>query len=399
MRRPLLTLLLLGSCLAAPSAEAATPPKQPEQGPGGSDYKITEVTKRGIGTASAGTYVFHGAEQAAEPRPVVIFLHSWGAVSPGIYGGWIDHLARKGNLVLFPRFQEVNRSRPADASTLAATLVKSALEALADDASARPDLKRVAVIGHSAGVPIALNLAAGAAESEIPVPKLIFGVMPGGIASSESERGILLRDLSNIDASTLLIMMSGDRDYLPSDRAARKILQDATAVPASRKLFMRAASDDHGYPALTAALASPGSPKPDYEATAIKLPPDPPKDPKQKNTWRWSADMALTGPQTILTQQLANSGTDTLDYLAYWKTFDMAAAAAFAGRDAAALRRDPKFIDMGSWSDGWPVRRLTADMPKGEGPEEKQERGPRRRLNFAPTETKHSLSEFLSGRS
>jgi hypothetical protein len=194
-------------------------------------------------------------------------------------------------------------------------------------------------------------------------------------------------------------MMSGDRDYLPIDRAARKILQETTAIPANRKLFMRAASDDHGYPALTAALASPGSPKADYNASAIKLPPDPPKDPKQKNTWRWSADMALTGPQTILTQQLANSGTDTLDYLAYWKTFDMAAAAAFAGRDAAALRRDPKFIDMGTWSDGWPVRRLSADMPKVEGQEEKQERGPRRRLNFAPTETKHSLSEFLSGRS
>jgi hypothetical protein len=193
--------------------------------------------------------------------------------------------------------------------------------------------------------------------------------------------------------------MSGDRDYLPSDRASRRILQEATAVPTTRKLFMRAGSDDHGYPALTAALASPGAPKPDYDAASIKIPPDPPKDPKQRSTWRWSADMALTGPQTILTQQLQNSGTDTLDYLAYWKTFDMAAAAAFAGRDATALRRDPKFIDMGSWSDGWPVRRLSAEMPKVEGQEEKPERGPRRRLNLGPAETKQSLSGFLGGRS
>ena len=109
--------------------------------------------------------------------------------------------------------------------------------------------------------------------------------------------------------------------------------------------------------------------------------------------------MALTGPQTILTQQLGNNGTDTLDYLAYWKTFDMAAEAAFAGRDAAFLRRDPKFIDMGSWSDGWPVRRLSAEMPKVEGQDDKQERGPRRRLNFAPSDTKQSLAEPLSGRS
>lgn len=399
MRRALSLIVLLGSCFAAPSAFAATPPKQPAQGPGGADYKVSDVAKRGIGTVSAGTFAFHDAAEAAAPRPVVVFLHSWGAVNPALYGGWIDHLARKGNLVLFPRFQEVNRSRPADASALAARLVRSALDALAEDASARPDPTRVAFIGHSGGVPIALNLAAGAKDSGLPAPKLIFGLMPGGIASSEKDRGIMLQDLSAIDAGTLLITMSGDRDYLPSDRASRRILQETTAIPASRKLFMRASSDDHGFPALTATLASPGSPKPDYDASAIKFAPDPPRDPKQKNTWRWSADMALTGPQTILTQQLGNNGTDTLDYLAFWKTFDMAAEAAFAGRDATGLARDPKFVDMGSWSDGWPVRRLSAQIPKIEGQQEKPERGPRRRLNLGPPETKQGFMEFLSSRS
>jgi dienelactone hydrolase len=395
MRRSLLPVLLFGMCFAAPPVQAATPPQQPEQGPGGRDYKSTEIVKRAIGTASSGTFVFHGADAPAKPRPVVVFLHSWGAVNPAIYGGWIDHLARKGYLVLFPRFQEVNRSRPADASNLAEDLIQNALSALAEDPNARPDREHVAFIGHSAGVPIALNLAAGAGSGKVPAPKLIFGLMPGGIASDEKERGILLRDLSAVDPATLLITMSGDRDYLPGDKASRRILQEASAVPATRKLFMRAGSDDHGFPAMTATLASPGSPKPDYDASAIKMPPDPPRDPKQKNTWRWSADMSLSGPQTILTQQLENNGTDTLDYLAFWKTFDMAADAAFAGKDAAALVRDPKFIDMGTWSDGWPVRRLSAQMPKVEGQDNKQEQGPRRRLNMAPTETRQGLSDFI----
>ncbi len=90
---------------------------------------------------------------AATPRPVVVFLHSWGAVNPALYGGWIEHLARKGNLVLYPRFQDVNRSRPADASALAANLIKTSLEALANDPQAKPDVTRVAFIGHLAGVP------------------------------------------------------------------------------------------------------------------------------------------------------------------------------------------------------------------------------------------------------
>ena len=381
MRRPLLALLLLGSWWCGP-ASGATPPKQPETGPGGVDYVSAEVVKRAVGRASAPPFVFHAADDGDAKRPVVVFLHSWGAANPQFYGGWIEHLARKGNLVLFPRFQEVNRTRPADATDLASALVKDALAELADDPAARPDPGRTALIGHLAGVPLAMNLAAGAKDTGLPAPKLILGIMPGGIASSEKDRGILLRDLSEIGPSTLIVTMSGDRDHHPSDRASRLLLEATSAVPATRKLFMRVGSDSHGFPSLTATLASPGSPKEAYDSGRIKLPPDPPRDPKQRNTWRWTADMALSGPQTIITQQLGNNGTDALDYFAYWKTFDMAAEAAFSGKDAAALARNPTFIDMGAWSDGWPVRRMSAQMPKTEGQEEaRPERGPRRRLN------------------
>jgi dienelactone hydrolase len=396
MRRSLITFALLGSCLAAPAAFAASPPQQPEKGPGSADYKIAEVIKTGTGIVSSGSYVFYGNDTPASPRPVVVLFHSWGAVNPALYGGFIDHLARKGYLVILPRFQEVNRSRPADASLTAEMLVNDALAQLNSDPKAKPDFNRVAYIGHSAGVPLALNVAASAKGGMMPAPKLVFGFMPGGIAANEKERGIMLRDLSTVDPSTLIIAMSGDREHLPSDRASRRLFEATSGVPIGRKLFMRASSDDHGYPALTATLASPGSPKPEYDASTIKLQPDPPKDPKQKNTWKWSADMALSGPQTILTQQLGNNGTDTLDYLAFWKTFEMAAEAAFAGKDASVLMRDPKFIDMGNWSDGWPVRRLSAQTPKLEGQEKQDEQGPRRKINLAPSETKQGgLNDFI----
>ena len=81
----------------------------------------------------------------------MVFIHAWGQPNPQAYGGWIEHLARKGNLVLFPKYQEVNRTRPADASASAAGLVKDALAALADDADAKPDMRKVAVVGHLAG--------------------------------------------------------------------------------------------------------------------------------------------------------------------------------------------------------------------------------------------------------
>ncbi|ACA20595.1 conserved hypothetical protein [Methylobacterium sp. 4-46] len=359
-------VLTLGLCAGIGQAGAATPPAQPKEGPGGQAYTASSVVKRALGRTGAITFAFYGSGPApAEGRPVAVVLHAWGAVNPQSYGSWIEHLAREGYLVLFPRFQEVNRTRPADASAAATRMVKEALDALAGDPEAKPDPARLALIGHLAGVPIAANLAADAAEAGLPAPKLIFGAMPGGIARDEKTRGIALHDLSRIAPGTLLITIIGDRDARAADLAARRLMRETAAVPPARKLLMRVLSDDHGFPALSATLASPAGSNAAYDAAAIKLPPEPPKDQKQKPPpFKWSADMALTGEQTTLVAQINAAGTDTLDYLGFWKTFDMAAAAAFAGQDAASLKANPRFTDMERWSDGWPVRRLAAESPR-----------------------------------
>jgi len=362
----------LALALAASStlALAATPPAQPKEGPGGSDYVASEVTKRAIGDASASSFVFHAASAAASPRPVVVFLHAWGAVNPQGYGGLIEHLARKGYLVIWPRYQEVGKTRPADATANASNLVKAAFAALESDAEAKPDPSRVAYVGHLAGAPLAMNLAAQAKTDGLPVPKLVMALTPGGIASDAKSRGILLSDLKQIDPATLIVAMTGDRDHLPSDRAVKRLLKEAEAVPNERKLIVRALSDDHGFPALSATLASPGAPKETYDGTKIKLPLTAPAgDPRAKRqAQKWSPDVVLTGEQTVLVSQIGNNATDALDYLGYWKILEMAAKAAFSGKDAQALRNDPSLTDMGRWSDTWPMKRLTAEFPRAEAP-------------------------------
>ena len=105
--------------------------------------------------------------------------------------------------------------------------------------------------------------------------------MPGGIASDAKARGVQLRDLAQIPSETLLVTVIGDRDARAADLAARRLLREASAVPPERKLFLRALSDDHGFPALTATLTSPAAFDAAFDAGAIKLPPEPPRDPKQ----------------------------------------------------------------------------------------------------------------------
>ncbi len=157
--------------------------------------------------------------------------------------------------------------------------------------------------------------------------------------------------------------MIGDRDANASDRASKRIIKEAENVPPNRKLFVRALSDDHGFPVLSATLSSPGAAKPAYDAAQIKIPPDPPRDPKaprERSQWRWSADMSLTGEQTVLANQLIAGATDALDYMGYWKALDMALQAAFSGKDAAALKDDPGLRRHGALE-----RRLAGEASRG----------------------------------
>ena len=156
-----------------------------------------------------------------------------------------------------------------------------------------------------------------------------------------------------------MVTVIGDRDARAADLAARRILREASAVLPERKLFVRVLSDDHGFPSLTATLSSPAGVDAAFDGGAIKAPPEPPRDPKQPQTpFRWSADMSLTGEQTTLVAQLNNARTDSLDYLAFWKTFDLAASSRLRRYRRDCLKNNPRLSDMERWADGWPVKRL-----------------------------------------
>jgi pimeloyl-ACP methyl ester carboxylesterase len=240
-----------------------------------------------------------------EKAPLVIFVHGYSAMYPDTYRGWLNHLVKRGNIVVYPRYQELLLTPPNEYFPNVIASVRQALVVLREPGHVMPDLERVAVVGHSAGAVQAANYCVQARAEELPVPKAAMFVQPG----QGPERGpkmVPLDDCAKIPAEMRLAIVVSDADAIVGTVCATRIWQDTKQV--RDRSFITVQSDAHGTPALRANHLSPVS---------------------------WTRE-----------------ATDALDWFCYWRLFDGLMDAAFSGREYVA---DP---DMGAWSDGTPVKPL-----------------------------------------
>lgn len=360
--RALAALTLVIACLragpavsAAPASDTTAPaqPAQPTSGPGGRDYPHAEVTVLEGGSGADAYWIYLPAAPRPATAPVAIFTHGWGGMEPVHYEAWLRHLARRGMIVLYPRYQANLRTPAKEFTPNAVTAIRAALERLqAGDSPMKPDLSRVITLGHSAGGVLAANLAVALPAAGLPRPKAILCVEPGGTHRGEKAL-IPLLDLTQIPADTLLITVVGDRDFLVGDADAKRIFSGATTIPAANKDFVTLVSDDHGEPELIASHMAPSSPLEEVKS-----------NPRGLRLRRRLVQRALgQGDATTPTdEQLAAEGTrsvDALDYYGTWKLADALIDAAFYGKNRdTALGGGPAQTFMGTWSDGTPVKPL-----------------------------------------
>jgi uncharacterized protein (TIGR03437 family) len=284
---------------------AQTPPTQPTTGPGSTQGQ-TQYTVQQATYGTGGTqYWIYTPQPMPTPAPVVVFVHGFAALQPGPYLDWITHIVKRGNIVIYPKYQESTTENPKDYTPNAISAIKSALGVLGSSA----DLSRYAYVAHSYGGVIEFNLAAEAAAQGLPVPKAIFAAHPGDSVSPVPTIGEYSL-FSQIPASTLVLMLVGDADDLVGDTTAKNIIAALPQVP--QKNFLTVQSDNHGSPALSATHIAPNAPP-----------------------------------------------TDALDWFAYWKLSDAIVDLAFYGFNGDfALGGGNNQLSMGSWSDGVPVRPL-----------------------------------------
>jgi pimeloyl-ACP methyl ester carboxylesterase len=332
MTRTFLALAVIWTMIAATAGSAwaaqPAPPSQPASGPGGSEYRFEAVDAKHLGTAPTGYWLFSPARDAtSEMLPVVVFLHGFGAVEPDGYRAWIDHNVRRGAILIYPDYQtaDLTQTPSADYEPNAFAGITSALSRLSAGDIGPVDMTAIAIVGHSLGGVLALNIAALAPEHGLPDVAAVMSVEPGGCAECggiSTLIGLPLADLSGIGIGTRVIVMVGADDQVVSDQGARTAWRMLTNVPVDHRDFVLMHSDHRGSPALIA----------DHYAPLA-----------------------------------ASSGWDVnaMDWFGTWKLFDILTDCAFLEHGCStSFGGSPIETDMGRWSDGTPVVPLTVtDAP------------------------------------
>lgn len=314
--------------VAAVAQGSPKPPAQPLVGPGGALGRYEGVVATRFGEAPRGYWLFKPTEPREDDGdgiggalPVVVFLHGFTAVNPERYLLWIEHVARRGAIVIYPDYQRATAFGDDWRSFLpnAMEAVRAAMATLEAGGGARADTSRVAVVGHSLGGVLAAGYAASAEAEGLPAADVLVAVEPGGCGGCpplSAEQGMPLPDLSRVPGATKALMVVGDADQVVGDGAAKTIWRGLTAIPAANRDYVTVVSDDRGSPALRATHLFP-------------------------QTAGWG------------------STTDALDWYGTWKLVDLLTDCAFAGRGCDdALGGSARQRTMGVWSDGVPVAEL-----------------------------------------
>jgi pimeloyl-ACP methyl ester carboxylesterase len=285
------------------------PPNQPVSGPGGSDYVHNTVTKIRYNHGEKQYWIFEPNDPKPESAPLIVFIHGGGAFHPIFYLEWIYHIVKKGNILVYPRYQFGFSGKFSNYFENTIQAVKDAIVELQSNEHVIPSLDKFAIVGHSVGGGIAAYMAAVTEDFNLPIPKVIMSVQPS-IPSTNME------DLSRISNKTLMLVLVGEDDRHVGNKSAKTIFYDTTQIPTSQKDFIIQRTDRYGNPDLVANHFAP-----------VCLP-------------------------------LFNI-VNAMDYYSTWKLFDALIDYAFFGINKEyCLGNTYKQRFMGFWSDGNPVKEL-----------------------------------------
>jgi pimeloyl-ACP methyl ester carboxylesterase len=328
-RRIMLSSALVVGFLGFSTRKATGPdaPTQPADGPGGANYTHAQVIMQDSAQKTDGYWLFEPAAPRPDSAHVVVFLHGYASINPMAYGGWIRHLVRKGNIVIFPRFQRDMFVTPTEHFPInAAKGIKDAIHALKTGDHVRPIVEPLVLIGHSYGGVTAAYLGVKFKKFGLPQPKGLLLCAPG----TGPLNGAKLDDYGKMPADTKLLIINSNDDQVVGEPFQRKIFN--TAIHTRTRNFLKLLADDYGSPALKA-----------HHNACYSL--------------DEAFDCGMRNP-TIYRSYLVGQ-TDAIDYYGFWKWGDALIDCVRSGENCTfAFGGTEEQKSLGVWADGKKVKEL-----------------------------------------
>lgn len=283
--------------------------------------------------SDTGFYVFIPGDTSGE-RELVVFSHGYGALNPKIYGQWIAHLVEQGHIVVFPRYQ---MSILSTATEMFVPNVVNAIKratSLLGDRGIQINTSALHLIGHSYGGVISANIAANYESLGLPQVATALLCEPGSGPFS----GGLLETYAALDSNLLLAIVVGDKDRTVGQKLGLQIFDTAVGTP-QRVLFWQY-EDENGEESIGASHYEP-----------------------------YSFDTLFDNGITNFTVNRAEkvSNIDQVDRNGYWQIFDALMERYLCDNRSYTRQLLTELADLGTWSDGSPVRSMDIRTPERTG--------------------------------
>lgn len=319
--------------LIATTFFAQTPPLQPATGPGSSNYLHNGVIFSDFTTLFSGDgyWLFEPNNPKPDSADVIVFNHGYGVFNPGPYGQWIEHLVRKGNIVIFPKYQVSDLSLPNTYTPNAIIGIQDAFTELQTNPNrVKPRMEHYAIIGHSYGGVITSNIVTEYATNGLPKPQCFMLCQPGtgGLNSGR------LTTYSGMETDYKALIVVGNDDIIVGDAFGREIM-DSTNIPTTQKNYITHFADNYGSPIIEASHNEPLASNNTYDGGTVS---------------------------TVITGGYVASKLDAVDFYCYWKLADALLQCTFYGNFCEYAYGDtPEQRNMGQWSDGTPIIPLVVE--------------------------------------
>lgn len=318
-------VIIYFTCLSFSYAQ--NQPSQAPTGPGGMDYIHGGVTEYFTDNGSESYWIYQPAQPAPDSADLVIFNHGRGQINPMVHAEWITHLVKKGNIVVYPKYQD-DLNTPSDSFVYYAVEgIKAAIAEMQNPSYVQPRLNNFAMIGHSYGGAISADLTYNYLAYNLPRVKALM------VAQGYYGTDIALPSYVNFPYNTKMQIVVGANDNIVGNTLGRLLMDSANVDPAYKN-YITHHGDAYGSPSVTATHSDPVciSPNNDYDSG-------------ESNYW-------------VLGAQLFNK-VDVVDYYCYWKLSEALLDCTFRNQNCDyAFGDTPNQRYMGTWTDGTPIREL-----------------------------------------